>query len=343
MEIGFTPEQELLAETIRDVASRHGPKSTTELESTDPEKIWTALRQLGLPGLRVPEAAGGGGALVTDAMIVVEELSRRLVPVSYLGPLLGAELLAAAGAPTSMMSEIADGDRRYTVLLDSSLRALGRLDDPTAIAWDAEGATGAVALDALGRACVVDLDEEPLACADPTRTARRAGGRVMVGADELGSSLSPAALTTWTASALSLLAADLLGAMEAALAGAVAYSKERVQFGRPIGSFQAVQHICADAHVATEATRSGVWYAAWAADALAPAEALAAARGTKAYAAQHAVEVVEAAIQVHGGIAITWDTLPHLYLRRCLLARRVLGDEEDHYRALSITAQEAPA
>ena len=336
MDIGFSEEQELLAETVRSLTIRSGPRSAQELDSADADALWDTLCGLGLPGLRVPPSAGGSGATVTDAMVVVEELARGMVPVPFLGRVLGAELLTRAGAPVEILSEVASGDRKYTVALDSSLRGLARAGDPAALAWDAEGATGAVALDAGGAVCIVGVDPAPLPCADLARTVRRTRSEVLITADEIGAPLTHSAVAGWTATALSLLAADLLGAMEAALAAAVDYSKERIQFGQPIGSFQAVQHICADAHVATEATRSGVWYATWAVDGLAVEESLRAAQIAKAFAAEAGVAVSEAAIQVHGGIAFTWDTLPHLYLRRCLVTRQVLGDEDDLYRELAI-------
>jgi alkylation response protein AidB-like acyl-CoA dehydrogenase len=115
--------------------------------------------------------------------------------------------------------------------------------------------------------------------------------------------------------------------MAGSLELAVAYAKERVQFKRPIGSFQAIAHLAADQHVSTEASRSATYYAAWAVDGLAPADALAAARIAKAYVSPLAREVTEAVLQIHGGIGHTWEHRGHYYLRRALLSRRTLGDE----------------
>jgi alkylation response protein AidB-like acyl-CoA dehydrogenase len=103
------------------------------------------------------------------------------------------------------------------------------------------------------------------------------------------------------------------------------YAKERRQYGAPIGSFQAVQHLLADAHVLGEGSRSITLHAAWAVDALPPADALAAAAAAKAYCARSAREVCETAIQVHGGIGNTWECLAHVFLRRALLSIDVLG------------------
>ena len=119
----------------------------------------------------------------------------------------------------------------------------------------------------------------------------------------------------------------MVGVMAGSLALAVAYAKERVQFKRPIGSFQAIAHLAADQHVSTEASRSATYYAAWAVDGLAPAEALAAARIAKAYVSPLAREVTEAVLQIHGGIGHTWEHSGHYFLRRALLSRRTLGDE----------------
>jgi alkylation response protein AidB-like acyl-CoA dehydrogenase len=103
------------------------------------------------------------------------------------------------------------------------------------------------------------------------------------------------------------------------------YAAVRQQYGKLIGSFQAVQHLLADAHVATEGSRSIALYAAWAVDALPPDEALVAAAAAKAYCARAARSVGEAVIQVHGGIGNTWECLAHVFLRRAILSSDILG------------------
>jgi alkylation response protein AidB-like acyl-CoA dehydrogenase len=113
--------------------------------------------------------------------------------------------------------------------------------------------------------------------------------------------------------------------MQGALDLSVEYAKERKQYGTAIGSFQAVQHLLADAVVHLEGSRTALLHAAWAADALDPADALAATASAKAYASRAALAVHEIAIQVHGGIGNTWECLAHLFLRRALLATDVLG------------------
>ena len=113
--------------------------------------------------------------------------------------------------------------------------------------------------------------------------------------------------------------------MQGAVDLAAGYAAERRQYGVPVGSFQAVQHLLADALVATEGSRSVALHAAWAVDALPPDEALAAAAVAKAYCARAARTVCETAIQVHGGIGNTWECLAHVHLRRALLSSDVLG------------------
>jgi alkylation response protein AidB-like acyl-CoA dehydrogenase len=124
---------------------------------------------------------------------------------------------------------------------------------------------------------------------------------------------------------LATTCADLVGVMRGALVLAVDYARSRRQYDASIGSFQAVQHLLADACVAMEGSRSIALHAAWAVDALAAPEALAAASAAKAYCTRAARSVCETAIQVHGGIGNTWDCLAHVYLRRALLSGEVLG------------------
>jgi alkylation response protein AidB-like acyl-CoA dehydrogenase len=137
--------------------------------------------------------------------------------------------------------------------------------------------------------------------------------------------LAPDDLVRWTALGLAVTAADLVGAMRGAIDLAVDYAKTRRQYDAAIGSFQAVQHLLADAHVAMEGSRSAALHAAWSVDALAPADALAAAASAKAYCSRAARLACETSIQVHGGIGNTWECKAHLYLRRALVSSELLG------------------
>jgi alkylation response protein AidB-like acyl-CoA dehydrogenase len=134
---------------------------------------------------------------------------------------------------------------------------------------------------------------------------------------------------------LTLLVADLLGTMSAALDAAVEHGRSRTQFGKPIGSFQAVQQIAAEDLVSVEATRSALYYSAWAVDALPAAEALRAARTAKAFASRAGVAVCEDVVQLFGGIGMTWESPAHVWLRRAHLDRRSFGDEHVHQAVLA--------
>src|SRR5690606_16177631 len=145
------------------------------------------------------------------------------------------------------------------------------------------------------------------------------------------------AAARFAAFALSLLVADLLGTMQAALDAPVAHATTRHQYGRPIGSFQGVQHLLVDGHVLVEASRSASYHASWAVDARPGQAALRAARRAKAFASRAAVEVCEHVIQVFGGIGMTWEAPAHLWLRRAQADRLVLGDEHHHEATIAAT------
>jgi alkylation response protein AidB-like acyl-CoA dehydrogenase len=169
----------------------------------------------------------------------------------------------------------------------------------------------------------------------PTGTAVLAGGgqHLFLGRDELA---------RWTALGLALTSADLLGAMRGVLDVTVAYAAERRQFGAPIGSFQAVQHLLAEARCLVEGSRSVSLHASWAVDELEPDDAVAAGRVAKAYCARAARTVCETAVQVHGGIGNTWDCIVHVFLRRALLSSQWFGDDgrqllELQHRRLGVT------
>ncbi|HEY2214561.1 MAG TPA: acyl-CoA dehydrogenase family protein, partial [Acidimicrobiales bacterium] len=132
-------------------------------------------------------------------------------------------------------------------------------------------------------------------------------------------------IVRWHSLGLALSCADLVGVMRGALSLATEYAKDRRQYGAPIGSFQAVQHLLADAHVLMEGSASIALHGAWAVDSLEEGEAYVAASAAKAYCARSARIVCETAIQVHGGIGNTWECLAHVYLRRALLSSELLG------------------
>ncbi len=142
------------------------------------------------------------------------------------------------------------------------------------------------------------------------------------------------ALATWTALGLALTSADLVGVMRGVLDVTVAYAAERKQYGVAVGSFQAVQHLLADARCLLEGSASAALYAGWAVDNESPARAVEAGRVAKAYCSRAARTVCETAVQVHGGIGNTWECIVHVYLRRALLSSEWFGDDATQLAAL---------
>ncbi|MGH9016661.1 MAG: acyl-CoA dehydrogenase family protein, partial [Acidimicrobiales bacterium] len=223
-----------------------------------------------------------------------------------------------------------------TVLLEPGLSTLAGAS--------AAGATAGVAIDAAtSRSALVLTGTEP-GCyrlgrvslepghvqLDLTRPVARAGGDVLRAAEAVEGSrdLDDDDLTAVLALGVASTCADLVGVMRGAVELARAYATDRRQFGAPIGSFQAVQHMLADAYAATVGARSVALHAAWCVDAEPPSEALAAATLAKAYCARAARRVCETAVQVHGGIGNTWECLAHVFLRRALLSSELFGGAE---------------
>lgn len=316
MDATFTDEQQLLADTARQVAQGIGRFDGRP--GGDPSAGWNVLAESGFVGMRLPEWVGGAGATALDVAILATALAAAPCRVPFLGPVLVGELLVAAGADRELLAAVADGSRRFGPVLAATLDGLAG----EGVVLDGAGAEAGIGL-AQDRLVARRIGEQ-IDGVDLTRVVSRSDDLVDVGG--LGGEVAADARSRWEALALTLVSADAVGVMEGVLDEAVAHAGGRVQFGRPIGSFQAVQHLCADAFVQLEASRTLAWYAAWAVDELDTAEALAAARAAKAYVADAVRDVCEASIQVLGGIGVTWESVAHLYLRRGLLDRQLFGD-----------------
>jgi len=315
-----TREQRELADAAGRLAERLGPPAVGDLDDADRrERLDAALTQAGWRELRTgtPDAPLASGV---EAMLVVRALARRACDTALIGPLLAHDLVRRAGGG----DEVA-----RTIATSSDLRNPAVAGSP-ALAVDAAGADTALVLVpagagwTLGEVTVPALAGEGV---DLTRTVvALSADAAVVPVPDTGA-LTADDVEAWTALAVSLTAADLVGSMEGALALAVDYAKHRRQYGAPIGSYQAVQHLLAEATTLTEGAISAMVHAAWAADALAPSEARSAAAVAKAYAARAARTVCETSIQVHGGIGNTWECMAHVFLRRTLLATELFGGD----------------
>jgi alkylation response protein AidB-like acyl-CoA dehydrogenase len=324
MDVRLSSEQQALRDSVAQVTGRLGPGTVRDLDDAERSaKLDAAVAASGWRELRVPLEGRAPLASGVEAAIVAEELGRGLADTPFLGPTLAAELRRLAGAPAAATTE--------TVAFASLLTAVGVVDPdvaPGTVAPDAGGATVALVLvpdDAGYRLAAVALGP-----VGPGTDLTRPGALVKPGpaAAVEGPDSRPLGdddLSAWTALGLALGCADLVGVMRGAVDLAVGYASNRRQFDRPIGSFQAVQHLLADAFVLMEGSRSVALHAAWAVDALEPVEALTAAAVAKAYCARAARTVCETVIQVHGGIGNTWECLAHVYLRRALLSIDLLG------------------
>jgi alkylation response protein AidB-like acyl-CoA dehydrogenase len=320
VDVRLSPEQQALRDSATQVVDRLGPKAVGQLGDEERKaKLAAAVAASGWRELRVAAEHGTPLASGVEVAIVAEELARGLADVSFLGPTLAAELRRLTGA--------SPGDQVETVVLEPDLSLYVRRGDNAAaatVAIDAAGCNRALLVVPEGLAQVAL--GAPCGGIDLTRPSVTLDSRPATTPLEVDHPLTADDLARWTALGLALTCADLVGAMGGAVALACAYAKERRQYGTAIGSFQAVQHLLADAFAVTEGARSLARHAAWAVDALPVADAVAAAAAAKAYCARSARDVCETAIQVHGGVGNTWECLAHVYLRRVLLSTDICGN-----------------
>ncbi|MFA1541905.1 acyl-CoA dehydrogenase family protein [Actinomadura monticuli] len=327
MDVRPSAEQRALREAAARLVDDLAPKSVAELgDAARAAKLDAALAGSGWRELRVPADGGAPLASAVEAAIVAEELGRGAADTTFLGPTLAAELRRRAGAPD------APSDAPETVLLRPDLAGLAVAEDGDAlcsgVAVDTRGVASALALARSGDGH--ELVSVPVAGGSPgrdlTRPVAAVEGAPFERVPGAVRRLGAADLDAWTALALALTCADLVGTMRGAVRLACSYATVREQYGVTIGSFQSVQHMLADAFVSAEGSKSIALHAAWAADTLPPDKALDAAAVAKAYCARAARAVCETAVQVHGGIGNTWECFAHVHLRRAFLSTQVLGD-----------------
>ncbi|MGE4242055.1 acyl-CoA dehydrogenase family protein [Ramlibacter sp.] len=317
------------------------------------DDVWQGLADLGVCGLLVGEEFGGLGLGLLDAALVAEMLGRHVVPAPFAGAIVAAPLaVAAAGSDAQrhdLLPRIAAGTLRIGVALSEPLAGAranagvrcrdGRLEGRALFAIDcADAGTLLVADDSNGLHLVdraaAGLVVTPLDTVDTTRSTARLEFDGVPSAPLPGAT---AATLQRLGDALRVtLAADLLGASWKMIEQAVDYAKVREQFGRPIGSFQSVKHLCADMVAEIEPARALVWYAAHALDEIRPDASLAATHA-KAYLSEGARFVARAATEVHGGIGITDALGLHYWFKRIAWDYQAFGAPErlrEHAAAL---------
>lgn len=305
-------ERALLRRTVAALVDKHASPEAVRRAMETPlgydEGLWALLcEQVGVAALVVPEEFGGAGGELADAAAVLEELGRGLVPTPLWGTTVAElALLSAAQPDAAALATLATGESVGAVVFDRDCVVHG----------DAADVVVAVGAGQLERWTAVSA--EPLAPLDPTRRLARLtpGAVTVIGADP-----------GLADNAAVLLAAEQIGAADRCLELTVEYTKQRVQFGRPIGSFQALKHRMADLYVAVQSARAVV------ADAVAAPGPVTAALARLA-ATEAFCTVAGEAIQLHGGIAITWEHDIQLYFKRAYSSAQLLDAPDDLLRGL---------
>ncbi|HWJ67387.1 MAG TPA: acyl-CoA dehydrogenase family protein [Nocardioides sp.] len=327
MDFALSEEQAELAATVRGLLEKRADSAAVRAASTSPtghdEALWATLcEQIGVAALAVPEEYDGVGATFFETAVVLEELGRSLAPSPLLATTVATQALLAGGtdeAKQRLLPRIAAGEVA-TVLLDAgpvldgdrASIVLAVIGDELVEVADAP-ATWAESMDQSVRLARLDLT---VATTTPLGDGTAAGARA-----ELVGAASVAALA--------------VGLADRALRMTVDYSRDRVQFGRPIGSFQALKHRMADVFARTEMARSASWAASYAlAEGADDADFL--TRAAAAYAIETAQLAASECVQLHGGIAITWEHDAHLVFKRAHALGQLYGAPHRHRAAVAL-------
>ena len=366
MNFAFSEEQEELRNIVRSFLENKSPEAAVreqmETESGFDDAVWTQMaEQMGLQSLIIPEEYGGSGYSYVELTVVLEEMGRALLCAPYFSTVvLAANTILQAGddaAKKDLLPGIASGETKATLALTE---ANGRWDEEgieaTATkdgdAWRINGEKMFVldghTADLILVAAKTDagtslfhlnsdaagLTREALSTMDQTRKQAKLTfadtPATLIGTDGGGWDVLSTVLDL-TAVAL---AAEQVGGAQLVLEMAVQYAKDRVQFGRPIGSFQAIKHKCADMLLEVESAKSAAYYAAWCAaemnDELPSVASLA-----KAYCSEAYFHASAENIQIHGGIGFTWEHPAHLYFKRAKSSELLFGDPTYHRELLA--------
>jgi alkylation response protein AidB-like acyl-CoA dehydrogenase len=350
MNFEFTDDQDAIKRTARDFLSARYKLETVRGLAADErgftDEQWRELAELGWPGVIVPEEHGGLGLGTVELVVISEEMGYALAPSPLQSDIAAALLLVAAGTAEQRerwLEPLAAGELRGTVAVwdegagwapDGSVAepAAGGAMTATKIAVpDAASADFAILSGANGRHYLVELSDPSVqitveAALDETRKLYRValdGTPVQALEDE------PDRIARAYATIVTALAAENVGVAQRAMEMAVAYAKDRKQFGRPIGVNQAISHRCAQMLLEVEGARSLSYWAAWALD-HEPERAIQAASMAKAYAGDAGFRVTASSLQVHGGIGFTWEHDLHFFLKRAKANAHAFGDARWH-------------
>ena len=366
MNFAFSEEQDELRKSVRRFLDDKSPETEVRrlMETTDgyDPDVWTQMaEQLGLQSLIIPEEFGGSGFTYVELIVVLEEMGAALLCAPFFSTVaLAANALLTSGdtkAQEELLPGIASGETIATLAFTEDS---GRWDPdgitlaaiPSGDGWSLDGHKSFVidghladlilvvgrteaGLSLFGvRGDAEGLNRTPLATMDQTRkqarlvfesTPARLIGTDGGAAEGLTKTLDLAAVA---------LAAEQVGGAQHVLDASVEYAKTRIQFGRPIGSFQAIKHKCADMLLEVESAKSAAYYAGWAAaednDELPVVASLA-----KSYCSEAYFHATAENIQIHGGIGFTWEHPAHLYFKRAKSSELLFGDPTYHRELLA--------
>lgn len=349
----YSDTEEALRESVRQLFNdRCPPDAVTKSYDSPPQdfsSLWRTLAaDLGVAGLLVPESLGGAGASAREAAVVMEEIGRAVAPVPFLSSAVLATVALLQAGDTETVSALASGDVTAALVVPlttapwDAIAGVSGGDGLTGVVSSVAGAAEAdvlvvpvagpdgvelhtVSRDAAG------VDVSPVLAFDMTRPLADvqfsgvASTSVGAGADAVGAALQTAA---------ALLAAEQLGLMQCCFDTTLRYAKERKQFGRAIGSYQAIKHRLADLWFEVSSATSAARYAADT-HARGDQDAVIASSVAQAYCSGAAVRTAEECVQLHGGIGMTWEYPAHLYLKRAKSDQLALGTEYQHRSRLA--------
>ena len=335
MNFDFTDDQQAIKRTANELlAARFKPERVRELAEAGAydDDAWREMSKLGWAGIFIDEEHGGQGLGIVELVILMEELGYALAPVPFLSNAAAGLALQFAGTDEQKerwLPGIASGEARGTV---------GVLRDGEArLVPDADSAEVIVLIARDGSSTVVEAsaaEVEPFEAMDRTRRFARVRSD---GGEPLGGDHLAAADRIATA-----ISAETVGVAQKAMEMAVDYARDRKQFGRPIGSYQAVSHRCAQMLLEVEGSRSGAYFAGWCADAE-PESLPAAASMAKAYSSDAGWRVCGSSLQVHGGIGFTWEHDLHFYLKRAKTNAMLYGSAREHRERVAELSLGQPA
>jgi alkylation response protein AidB-like acyl-CoA dehydrogenase len=361
MQFGLSESQEILKDTARKFFAGECPSAEVrrlmETDTAHDAALWSKMVDQGYTGIIFPEEFGGVGLGAVELALLMEEAGRALLPGALFSTVaLAGAVVHSAGSPEQKrkyLAPICHGQARSTLAMleasaswdpaDAKIEITGgKITGEKLFVPDAAVADSIVVVARDGawiaESKAMGIRISPMAGMDLTRKLYSVEFK-NTPAEKLA---NPAGLTRGLDIAATALSAELVGGMQRSLDLSVEYAKTRKQFGKPIGTYQAVQHQCADMYLETESARSAAYYAAWALEENIP-DASVAVSVAKMYASDAGRTVGNRGIQIHGGMGFTWENDLHLYYRRAKASETVLGDATFHRERIARAVIDAGA